>query len=395
MTTARDKYAAGEQGLGYIYQVRYALLYLMGLDEGYALQIEADDDVQVVDAAGKDTLVSLKHKQAGQTVGTLSIDFWKSVRIWLARYVKAGKLASDHAYCMVTTARVGPTSELRHFLAGSKQPAGFAQKLIQELDASKSPLIGEIKASFKALTSTEQDDFLARIVIADESPRINDLGAEVNKKLRFVRPAHRDAVRERLEGWWNAQAIELTTQGRQSISGLELTEKVASINDEYTSTNLPIEFIDRTPPSGVHATKDTRQFVEQLRAIGVKTEILEGAILDFYRAFEQRSSWARTQVLFGGEVAAFEKRLVSEWRRVKAHIEIEDENSEQNLQKAGRELYRWAELETNHLRIRDRVTEPYVTRGSFHMLADRSPDPGVYWHPKFLERLKLTLEVTE
>lgn len=395
MTTARDKYAAGEQGLGYIYQMRYALLYLMGLDEGYALQIEADDDVQVADAAGKDTLVSLKHKQAGQTVGTLSLDFWKSVRIWLERYAKAGKVASDHAYCMVTTARVGSTSELRHFLAGGKRPAGFAQKLIQELELSKSALIGEIKVSFKALTSTEQDDFLARIVIADESPRITDLGAEINKKLRFVRPAHRDGVRERLEGWWNEQAIDLTAQGRHSISGLELTEKVASINDEYTSTNLPIEFLDMTPPSGVHPSKDNRQFVKQLRAIGVKTEFLEGAILDFYRAFEQRSSWARTQVLVGGEVAAFEKRLVSEWNRVKAHIEIEDENSEQHLQKAGRALYRWAELQTNHLRIRDRVTEPYVTRGSFHLLANRSPEPSVYWHPKFLERLKLTLEVTE
>nr|WP_143432992.1 ABC-three component system protein [Herbaspirillum camelliae] len=39
------------------------------------------------------------------------------------------------------------------------------------------------------------------------------------------------------------------------------------------------------------------------------------------------------------------------------------------------------------LRIRERVTEPYVVRGGFHILANSRPLPRVYWHPRFLSRV--------
>ena len=45
------------------------------------------------------------------------------------------------------------------------------------------------------------------------------------------------------------------------------------------------------------------------------------------------------------------------------------------------------------LRIRARVTEPSVLRGSFHILADATPEPRVYWHPRFLDRLGKVLGV--
>ena len=41
-------------------------------------------------------------------------------------------------------------------------------------------------------------------------------------------------------------------------------------------------------------------------------------------------------------------------------------------------------------RVRPNVTEPYVMRGSYHMLADKNP-PRVWWYPKFLERLEQIL----
>jgi hypothetical protein len=41
------------------------------------------------------------------------------------------------------------------------------------------------------------------------------------------------------------------------------------------------------------------------------------------------------------------------------------------------------------------VTEPYVTRGSFHILADTAPEPRVYWHPRFLDRVGEVLGVSK
>ena len=76
---------------------------------------------------------------------------------------------------------------------------------------------------------------------------------------------------------------------------------------------------------------------------------------------------------------------------MKLHKELHDDSPEQKLVQAGKALYKWAEFETTYIRIRERVTEPYVVRGGFHILANTSPQPGVYWHPRFLQRVATLL----
>ncbi|MBN8440984.1 MAG: hypothetical protein J0M28_04675 [Thauera sp.] len=388
MGTHSDKYAAGEQGLGYVYQIRFALAHLMKQDESQALLIEADDDVELRDIDGKKTLISLKHKQVGETVGTLSTDFWKSVRIWLDRYIRDGNLACDHSYCMATTARVGPKSLLKYFLdsAGAK-PTDFAKQLVAELKGSKAALSAQIEATFSSLNETQQDDFLARIVIADSSLRIKELDEAFAPLLRSVATKFRVDVRERMEGWWLREAIELIQGERKPITGAEVWAKFAQVNSEYYDERLPITFDDAYPDEEIDAVKDTRQFVEQLRAIGMSSDSLEMAILDFYRAFSQRAHWTRVNALVGGEIRKFELRLVEEWKRAKGWAMVNAPQNEAEIQAAGRRLYDWAENQSKGLQIRKDVTEDFVRRGSFHILADEKPTPRVHWHPQFLERL--------
>jgi hypothetical protein len=389
VATHKDKYAAGEQGLGYVYQIRYALAHLMSQDESQALLIEADDDVELRDVGGQKTLISLKHKQVGETVGTLSTDFWKSVRIWLDRYDRDGKLACDHAYCMATTARVTSTSLLRYFLSDAEaKPTGFAQQLVTELKGSKAALSAQIEGTFSSLTPSEQDDFLARIVIADSSLSIVELDKAFTPHLRSVPPKFRVDVRERMEGWWLREAIELIQGERKPITGAEVWAKFAQVNSEYYEARLPITFDDAYPEEGIDAMKDTRQFVEQLRAIGMSSDSLEMAILDFYRAFSQRAHWTRVNALVGGEIRKFEQRLVEEWKRARGWAMLKAPQNEAEYQAAGRQLYEWAENQSKGLQIRKDVTEDFVRRGSFHILADEKPTPRVHWHPQFLERLK-------
>ena len=91
--TNNDQYSAGEQGLGYIYQPRFALLRLLQLPESTSILIEKDDDLDFVDKGGVKTLASLKHKAIGDRLTDLSIDFWKSVRIWLRHATPAMDVA--------------------------------------------------------------------------------------------------------------------------------------------------------------------------------------------------------------------------------------------------------------------------------------------------------------
>jgi len=137
----------------------------------------------------------------------------------------------------------------------------------------------------------------------------------------------------------------------------------------------------------------------QLREIGVSSIRIRNAILDYYRAFEQRSEWARENLLVSGEIEDYEDRLIDEWGRYRDVVfeDLDLHSAEEVLQQAGKELYKWADQQSGNiesLRIRARVTEPYVTRGSFHILADAGPKPRVYWHPLFLDHLGKVMGVS-
>jgi hypothetical protein len=399
-----DKFSAGEQGLGYLYQSRLALLRLLELPENTAVFLEKDDDLDFVDSDGSKSLASLKHKADGDHLTDLSTDFWKSVRIWLVRYKRDGRSVSNLRFFLFTTSTVPDTSFLKGFLPtqadGGDETKTLAEQADEALSRSKSGLIGGIADEFNELTPTERQDFLARILILDGSPRIEDIPEAIkDRHMRSIRREHRIAVFERLEGWWNDEVIKQLTSSRdEGIFGYEVSDKLSALAEEYKLDNLPITFRGKEPAGEIDTGSDPRTFVVQLREIGITSSRIRNAILDYYRAFEQRSQWVRENLLVSGEVESYEDRLIDEWKRFRDVVfeELDGNSAEHVLQQAGRELYKWADLQSGNiesLRIRTRVTEPYVTRGSFHILADATPEPRVYWHPRFLDRVGKVLGV--
>ena len=399
-----DKFSAGEQGLGYIYQARLALLHLLQLPEDTAVFLEKDDDLDFIDGVGGKSLASLKHKAVGDRLTDLSTDFWKSVNIWLVRYKRDGRAASNLRFFLFTTGTVSADSFLARLLSDQPVASGEAATLTELADAalakSTSKLIAPIATAFNELSDTEKQDFLERILILDGSPRIGDIPATIrDKHMRSIRREHREFVFERLEGWWTDAVIKQLTGARtEGVFGYEVSDKLSNFAEEYKADNLPITFRGKVPAGEIDTEADTRLFVVQLREIGISSSRIRSAILDYYRAFEQRSAWARENLLVSGEVEEYEDRLADEWNRYKdvAFEKVKEDSAEDALREAGATLYNWAEFETGKiesLRIRARVTEPYVLRGSLHILADATPEPRVYWHPRFLDRLDKVLGV--
>lgn len=393
-----DKFSAGEQGLGYMYQTRLALLQLLQLPEDTAIFIEKDDDIDFIDVGGSKSLASLKHKAIGDKLTNLSTDFWKSVNIWLTRYKRDGRATSNLRFFMFTTDMVSSGSFLARLLPDIPVATGDVATLTELADAalagSRSKLIAPIARAFNELSDPEKQDFLERIVILDGSPRIGDIPALIrDKHMRSIRREHREFVFERLEGWWTDTVIkQLTGAKPEGIFGYEVSDKLSNFAEEYKADNLPITFRGKLPAGEIDTDSDPRLFVTQLREIGISSSQIRRAILDYYRAFEQRSAWARANLIALGEVEEYEDRLADEWERYKdvAFEKLKDDSAEEALREAGTTLYNWAQFEAgkiDSLRIRARVTEPYVLRGSFHILADATPEPRVYWHPKFLGRL--------
>lgn len=400
-----DQYSASEQGLGYIYQARLALLQLLQLPEDTAIFLEKDDDLDFIQSNGGKSLASLKHKAIGDKLTNLSTDFWKSVNIWLVRYKSDGRAASNLQFFLFTTGKVSTGSFLARLLPEQSFASHDAATLTELADAalaeSTSKLIAPIATAFNELSDAEKQDFLERILILDNSPRIDDIPALIrDKHMRPIRREHREFVFERLEGWWTDAVINHLTGARpEGIFGYEVSDKLSNFAEEYKADNLPITFRGKLPTDEIDTDTDPRLFVAQLREIGISSNRIRSAILDYYRAFEQRSAWARENLLMLGEVEEYEVRLTDEWGRYKdvAFEKLKDNSTEETLREAGATLYNWAEFETGKiesLRIRARVTEPYVLRGSFHILADFSPEPKVYWHPRFFDRLGKALGVS-
>jgi len=259
-------------------------------------------------------------------------------------------------------------------------------------------MIQTIANDLHALTEDEQIDFWRRVTIFDGAPRITDIpGLIKDTHMRSVRRESRDAIYERLEGWWNHAVLALLTGKRlDPLYGYEVSDKLTAIADEYRADNLPITFRGVMPEVEIDTANDARLFVKQLRDIGLSSARVRNAILDYYRAFEQRSSWARENLLVSGEMEDYLDRLEDEWSRYRDVVfeKLDHEGAESLLREAGQRLYLWADMESGNLstlRIRERVTEPYVVRGCLHILANIAPLPRVYWHPLFLARLQAAL----
>lgn len=401
-----DQYAAGEQGLGYIYQPRFGLLKLLQLPESTSILIEKDDDLDFIDRDGVKTLASLKHKGLGDRLTDLSTDFWKSVRIWLERYNRDGRSEASLRFFLFSTGTVSSDSFLGRFLleppAENDEVMSLSQIADSVLAKTESKLIGKIAKDFHKLSDDEKEDFLSRIVIFDGGPRIEDVPSIIkDQHMRSIRRENRDAIFERLEGWWNDTVVNLLVGRRtEAIFGYEISDRLSAFSEEYKSDNLPITFRGKLPAGEINEDNDSRLFVVQLREIGITSNRIRNAIVDYYRAFEQRSSWARESLLVSGEIEEYEDRLVDEWSRYRDVVfeELHGESADAVLLEAGKALYRWVDLESGSsstLRIRERVTEPYVVRGGFHILANNRPLPRVYWHPRFLDRVGQLLGAAE
>ncbi|MDR3514810.1 MAG: hypothetical protein P4M00_03280 [Azospirillaceae bacterium] len=396
MTESGSPFSAAEQGLGYFFQPRFALLKILELPESTAVFLEKEDDVEFISKNGIRSLGSLKHKAGGDKLTNLSIDFWKSVRIWLAYYRKTGGIASNGRFLLFTTADLGKSTFLFLFTKDARGDEDRVEQTQEVLNTSKSELIGKVREALKPLSEVELSDFYSRITVIDATPRITDLPALIDLHLRTIRREFRAAVFERLEGWWMDLAIKMMAGERdEPVFGYEVSDKLSAIAEEYRDGNLPINFRGRLPDGQIDVANDPRLFVKQLRILDLSAARIRNAIIDYYRAFEQRSSWARESLLISGEIEEYEDRLVDEWGRYREIVfeRLTGIREEEACVAVGKALYNWAEMETLALRIRERVTEPYVVRGAFHILANASPRPRVYWHPCFLERLQQLLGI--
>jgi|WetSurMetagenome_2_1015567.scaffolds.fasta_scaffold65912_3 hypothetical protein len=386
-----SKHSAPNQFLGYLFQVRYSLWALLKSDENNLL-IENLDDVSFEENGTPLELIQLKHHISKQGILTdNSVDVWKTIGIW-SSYISEGIISKPlPLFTLVTTNSAQEDSGIS--LLRQDNSRDSIQALNKMLIAARSSENTSIKTSilkFLALSPVDQELLFNSIILVDSSPNVLDIETEIKKILRLsARPERINHVFERLDGWWLNKVISYLCKSNTSLIYFnEVQHKIVDIAEQLQPESLPIDFLNFEPPIPTNLENDERIFIKQLLAIAINKKRVENAIRDYYRAFEQRSRWAREELLFSNEIEEYENKLKDEWYRFYLalcddhHADAADENE---LQTIGQKIFKWVELDAD-IHIRPNCREPYVIRGSYHLLADKNP-PDVWWHPKFAERL--------
>lgn len=377
---------ASASALGYLFQCRYALL--VGLratidQPELGISIERFDDIAFEESGEPIELIQTKHsigKKGGLT--DTSSDLWKTLLIWSKRAAKDPDVAFRTKFVLLTTGSA-PDNSAASFLRMRDRDESTADKaLLDVATSSKSKANAEAYETYKALPAELRLSLLRATFILDGSPNIIDVEDEIARELH--RAAERERIPnfvERLEGWWFGIVIRsLATAGRDPIPVLAIETRVDELREDFKRSGLPVDFRFSKAPETVIAELDGRPFVRQLRRIQVGEPRIEYAIRDFYRASEQRSRWAREELLVDGELDGYEQILVEAWEP--RFAEMKDQLTptcppEKRIQ-LGQTVFKWVEQEAN-FSFRT-VREKFLTHGSYHILANRHT---VGWHPDF------------
>ena len=394
----RGKYSAASSALGYLYQVRYALLEsLRRLRKGqeFIVSIETLDDVVFEkDGDAPELLQTKHHLNRPADLTDSSPDLWKTLRIWCEAIGDDG-VPQGTLYLLITTAQT-TDGQAAHYLkpGDSRSPETAMERLNSTADSSTSQANAKAYQAYRALNQDQRKRLLQNVIVVDAAPTISDLDTELKEvAYGFAAKKFLESFLQRLEGWWYRRAIQhLVNDEAKPILSEELDSETASLREQFKEESLPID--DDIMSATVDASGyQDRIFVHQLRLIEIGNGRIFHAIRNFFRAFEHRSRWIREDLILIGDLERYEDRLVEEWDILfhQRRDEIGEEASEESKKIVAQTLYKWVETAT-HPQIKPGVTEPSISRGTYQMLSDSQ---RVGWHLEFKERLRQLLENQE
>lgn len=390
-----NPFSAADSALGYLYQVRVALLWSLRRARAggdFVVSLETLDDVTFEAKGGtpEELLQTKHHRNSEASLSNACGDLWKSLRVWFEGYAN-NQIPAGTALCLLTTS-AAPKDGAAWFLRNETRNVGQALSILESTARTSDSQANTLAYTvFLALSATARRNLLDSVVVLDRAPGILTINDDLKTEVFWTaEPKHLDAFLKRLEGWWFRRVItQLAASSHPSgiLSG-ELEAEMSELREQFKQENLPIDddLIGFTLDDETHNAHAHYRFVHQLKIIEVGKRRVGAAIRDFYRAYEQRSRWLREELLLIGDLGRYEKKLVEEWELKfdAAKDELEATAAESAKRKSARSVLAWAESAT--IAIRPSVSEPFVVRGSFHMLADEAP-PRIGWHPDFHERL--------
>lgn len=396
---SNDRFSAAAAAAGYLYQARLALALCLRhayVDASIQIAIERLDDVSFGNGNALELLQTKHHLNKTASLTDSSPDLWKTLRIWSERALADPALPNRTRLALVTTGIAPPDSVaalLRTSDASRSNVSSSAKDsadiLTSIAETSTNKVLEPSFKAFLALTPRLRASLLSVIQVFDGQPLLQELTSVIEERIRLVAPRGKlTKAREMLEGWWWPRVCEaLVEQPVGMISVLEVEVKLDEIREALSRDSLTTEFDQAEPEKDDLAAYEAYGFVRQLRTIGLGGNRIEYAKRDYFRAYSQRSSWAREHVVLDEEITGFERTLVEEWQprfQTMCDQHAAEHSDDAALRIAGQEVYHWVETEAR-FPFRSLVRR-FLNVGSFHMLAN---DLRVGWHRDYLQLCKV------
>ena len=395
MEGGETQHSAASSALGYLYQSLFPLVELArraSTAPGLVVAMELLDDVQFEQHGSPQELVQLKHHvNAHGDLSDTSVDLWRTINVWIS--VLAGLSPDEQPHLtLVTTATAPAASACAYLRADEHRDPSRAQRAIERAALSSTNQTTQAwRNRFSQLPPSQRQALVVAITVADGAATIDGLDQLLKDALFWVLPSadRGDAFITYVKGWWMGIAIKLLRRELPALAASDMLNAIQDIRDQFGPEDLPRDLDLPDPDDATSAGFANRMFVRQLELIAFTQEQLALAIRDYYRAFTQRSRWLRRELVGVDEIDRYEARLIDEWRFVftNAAAELDAAADGPAMQSCGRRVFIHA-VETAKARIRARYDEPFMTRGTFHILADSRK---VGWHPEFEERLTALL----
>lgn len=386
---------ASNQALGYFFQLQCALLFLMESDDDIKICVEKFDDISFhKDNDIVSQLMQLKYHSAEGNLTNSSVDFWRTLKVWIDEINKNPALLENTKFYIITTNSIGSNSVIEKIKNTRTNDSINTNEIYEELkqiatagktNCDEKSQSYKYYSSFLYFNEKWAKSLIRSIVIIPDFYNPEEVDNQILKQLKLcTNRITENIIHQRLLGWWfDKMILCLENPNPTFISFSEIRHKISSFLLDLKEDTLPIDVTEHEIVA-LKAEKDVHNIIKQMELINAKEGKINIALQQYYKAYAQRSKWIKESLIYAEELDNYDQNLTNEWIFQFSEIKdnLEDDSSEIERIEKGRELYKT--IMNKDIPIRPNLNDNTISRGSYNGLSN---ELKIGWHPDFKERL--------
>ncbi|GEM_PF-1911239 len=390
----QKKHTAPGQLAGYLFQPDRALLLLATSPRTSSVSVELVDDVAITNKDGN--IVYREQDKSSVKVGNTfkdrSKDLWNTLYIWI-KDVEDNLLDPDTTQLICATNNILENNSLIKKIASAHSEQEVKSIILLLKTAIANPP-ETYKDQIEYVLSKEE--ILEKIIPAiylSEGSNLENLNNEIAEALRLPEK-HQTEIIQSLKGWVNENIVKALQANKPAI--IRVVDFITILNKKKIKfLDVGINFLakqyvqNNLVGNEIEQSKE-RLFVKQLEVMNHPE--LEGIIVDAIDDF-LCSEIERNRLIKEGEITGDDLQEMDEnnrlrWKEVfRRHIvRVTKRSSKKDLKKISFEIF--DNTTSGYIsRLVGFETTQYISKGSFHKLADE-PNPQIGWHPEWEKLFK-------